>query len=80
MKAHIFVQLKDGVLDPQAKAIENALKSLGFKDIDSVSVSKKISITFMHNDRQKALQEATKMAQDLLANLVIEAFEIQIQE
>ena len=80
MQAHILIQLKNGVLDPEAKAVENALKSLNFDGIRSLTMSKKVTITFGHNDKQKALQDATKMAQDLLANLVIEDFEIQIQE
>ncbi len=80
MKAHIFVQLKNGVLDPEAKAIEHALKSLGFQDINALSISKKITISFLHHERERALREATQMAQDLLANLVIEDFEIQIEE
>ncbi|MCE3036434.1 phosphoribosylformylglycinamidine synthase subunit PurS [Helicobacter sp. faydin-H20] len=80
MKAHIFIQLKDGVLNPEAKAIENALKTLGFSSFDSLEVSKKITINLTHNDKNKALEDAKKMSEELLANLVIEDFNIQIEE
>lgn len=80
MKAHIFIQLKDGVLDPQAKAINNALVSLGFGGIQSVTMSKKITLELNYNDKEKALQECQKMTQDLLANLVIEDFKIDLED
>ncbi|WP_104697240.1 MULTISPECIES: phosphoribosylformylglycinamidine synthase subunit PurS [unclassified Helicobacter] len=80
MKAHIFVQLKNGVLDPQAKAVSNALASLGFEGIGSVTMSKKITIELDYNDKQKAMQECQRMAQELLANLVIEDFNIQLED
>ncbi|RDU72991.1 phosphoribosylformylglycinamidine synthase [Helicobacter anseris] len=80
MKAHILVYLKDGVLNPEAKAIENALKSLDFASVQSVKMSKKITITLAHNDRQKAIKECEKMVQELLANTVIEDYNIEIEE
>lgn len=80
MKAHILVYLKDGVLNPEAKAIENALKSLDFTSVQSVKMSKKITIALTHNDKQKAIEECEKMAQELLANTVIEDYNIEIEE
>ncbi|PAF49953.1 phosphoribosylformylglycinamidine synthase, purS protein [Helicobacter sp. 12S02232-10] len=80
MVIEVNVSLKDGVLDPQAKAIAQALKALGFSDIKNLRLSKKISLEFDHQDKQKAFQEAEKMAQELLANSVIENYSIHCEE
>ncbi|CBG40196.1 phosphoribosylformylglycinamidine synthase subunit PurS [Helicobacter mustelae] len=80
MKADISIKLKQGVLDPEAKAIQNALKSLGFEGFDYLEMSKKITIHFLSQDAQKVKAQAEKMAKELLANLVIEDFSIEIRE
>ncbi|PAF41626.1 phosphoribosylformylglycinamidine synthase subunit PurS [Helicobacter sp. 11S02596-1] len=80
MEVVVNVSLKEGVLDPQAKAIANALKTLGFSDVKHLKLSKKISLQFDHNDKQKAIKEAEKMAQELLANTVIEDYFICCEE
>lgn len=80
MIVEINVSLKHGVLDPQAKAIHQGLKSLGFCDVAKVSLSKRIILEFEHNDTQKALSEAKEMAEELLANTVIENYCINLKE
>ncbi|PAF41686.1 phosphoribosylformylglycinamidine synthase subunit PurS [Helicobacter sp. 11S03491-1] len=80
MVVEISVTLKEGVLDPQAKAIDHALKSLGFLDIKNVSLGKKIILEFDHHNKQQALLEAQKMSEELLANTVIEDYFIHVRE
>jgi phosphoribosylformylglycinamidine synthase subunit PurS len=72
MKARIFVTLKNGVLDPQGKAIEGALKSLDIKGISSVRQGKLFEIDF---DGSK--ETVTQAAEKLLANLVVENYQIE---
>ncbi len=80
MKAHISITFKNGVLDPEAKATQNALHNLGFKHINNVEISKKITLTFSHNDANLAKTEAEQMATSLLANTVIQDFSIIIED
>lgn len=80
MIVEINVNLKDGVLDPQAKAIHQGLKSLGFCDVTKVALSKRIMVEFAHNDTQKALSQAKEMAEELLANTVIEDYCISLKK
>ncbi|PAF53621.1 phosphoribosylformylglycinamidine synthase, purS protein [Helicobacter sp. 13S00482-2] len=80
MIIEINVSLKRGVLDPQARAIHQGLKSLGFLDVAKVCLSKKIILEFEHNDNQKALLEAEKMAKELLANTIIEDYQIELKK
>ncbi len=78
MKARITVTLKNGVLDPQGKAIEGALGALGFDGVDGVRQGKVIDIQL--NDTDKATVEAKlgDMCEKLLANTVIENYHIDI--
>jgi phosphoribosylformylglycinamidine synthase len=80
MKAHIHVTLKKGVLDPQGKAIENALKTLGFDNVKSVRQGKFIEIDIDEKDPKQAENQAKKMSDKLLANTVIENFHVDILE
>ena len=80
MKAHIHVTLKKGVLDPQGKAIENALKTLGFNNVKSVRQGKFIEIDIDENDPKQAENQAKQMSNKLLANTVIENFNVDILE
>ncbi len=78
MKARVTVTLKTGVLDPQGKAIEGALASLGVPGIASVRQGKVFDIEMTGNDRAAA-EAALKMAcEKLLANTVIENFRVEI--
>ena len=80
MKAHVHITLKKGVLDPQGKAIENALKTLGFDQVKNVRQGKFIEIELDEKDQTKAEKQVAKMSERLLANTVIENYQIDIQE
>ena len=78
MKARVFVTLKNGVLDPQGKAIGNALHGLGFAKVGEVRQGKVIDIELAERDETKARAEVNDMCQKLLANTVIEKYEIEL--
>ena len=78
MRARIEIMLKTGVLDPQGKAIEGALRGLGFEDVGSVRQGKVIEIELAETDREKARAEVEKMCETLLANTVIENYSIEL--
>ncbi|MBN2768297.1 MAG: phosphoribosylformylglycinamidine synthase subunit PurS [Campylobacterales bacterium] len=78
MKAIVNVYLKQGVLDPQGKAVHHALGSLGFEGIKNVRIGKQIVLELEAKDEQKAAQEVQAMSETLLANTVIEDFDIEI--
>jgi phosphoribosylformylglycinamidine synthase subunit PurS len=76
LKAKIHITLKNGVLDPQGKAIANALGSLGFKGVDGVRQGKYIEIELAETDPGKARADVEAMCRKLLANTVIENYAI----
>ena len=78
MKARIHITLKDGVLDPQGKAVEHALGSLGFAGVDNVRQGKFIELDLTETDRAKAEVQAKEMCEKLLANTVIENYSVEI--
>lgn len=78
MKAKIRITLKTGVLDPQGKAIQNALGSLGFSGIDEVRQGKYIEVDLKETDEQTARTIVDKMCKDLLANTVIENYSFEL--
>ena len=78
MKAHVHITLKKGVLDPQGKAIENALKTLGFDQVKNVRQGKFIEIELDEKDPEVAEKQVSKMSEQLLANTVIENYQIDI--
>jgi phosphoribosylformylglycinamidine synthase len=78
MKARVTVTLKSGVLDPQGKAIEGALKSLGVAGVASVRQGKVFDIEIADGDPTKAEQTLREAAEKLLANTVIENFKVEI--
>ena len=78
MKARVTVTLKHGVLDPQGKAIQGALKSLGFSGVEDVRQGKLIEIELAGHDRVQAEAELTDMCEKLLANTVIENYRIEL--
>ncbi len=77
-KARITVTLKNGVLDPQGKAIESALGGLGFNGVGSVRQGKVFDIEIEETDPAKAEAVLKKMCEQLLANTVIEDYSISI--
>ena len=80
MKATIHITLKNGVLDPQGKAIENALGALGFGGVDEVRQGKLIEVALDETDASKAQATLTDMCEKLLANTVIENYTIHHDE
>ncbi len=80
MKARIKITLKNGVLDPQGKAISHTLESLGFDDINDVRQGKYIEVSIAETDRQKADAKIKKMCEDLLANTVIENYSYELED
>ena len=80
MKAKVHVTLKNGVLDPQGKAVQNALGALGFEGIDDVRQGKFIELELSETDAIAARARVTDMCENLLANTVIENYAIEIAE
>ena len=80
MKALIHVTLKPGVLDPQGKAVQHALGSLGFSGVDGVRQGKFIEIDLSETDAVRARENVEAMYKQLLANTVIEDYSIEITE
>ena len=78
MRAKVHVTLKQGVLDPQGKAIGNALRSLGFSGIGDVRQGKFIELEVTESDEAKARAQVREMCEKLLANTVIEDYSIEL--
>ena len=78
MKARVHVTLKNGVLDPQGRAIAHALSSLGFGGVEDVRQGKFIELDLQETDKTKARDQVEAMCKKLLANTVIENYAIEI--
>lgn len=78
MKARILITLKTGVLDPQGKAIQKALGSLNFGGIGGVRQGKVIEIDLAETDEAAARKQVSDMCDKLLANTVIENYDIEL--
>ena len=78
MKARVHVMLKTGVLDPQGEAIRHALGTLGFDGVDGVRQGKVIELELAEADEAAARADVEKMCEALLANTVIERYEVEI--
>ena len=78
MKARIKITLKNGVLDPQGKAIQTALGSLGIPGVEDVRQGKYIEVALAETDEAKARAAVERMCKDLLANTVIENYSYEI--
>ena len=76
MKIKVIVTLKDGVLDPQGKAIQQTLNGMNFSNINEVRQGKYFDIEVNEKDEAKAKPQVEEMCKKLLANLVIEDFKI----
>ncbi|MHA1597968.1 MAG: phosphoribosylformylglycinamidine synthase subunit PurS [Alphaproteobacteria bacterium] len=79
MKAKVHITLKNGVLDPQGKAVQHALGSLGFDGVDEVRQGKYIEIDLAEGDTAKAEAQVEDMCKQLLSNTVIEDYSIEIE-
>ncbi len=80
MKARIHVTLKHGVLDPQGRAIYQALHTLGYQGVRDVRQGKYIEIDIEERDKIKARESVDGMCRDLLANGVIENYAIELAD
>jgi phosphoribosylformylglycinamidine synthase PurS subunit len=78
VKARVYVTLKGGILDPQGKAIEGALKSLGFDGVESVRQGKIFDVELKASDRAAAEGLLRGACEKLLANQIVENFEVEI--
>jgi phosphoribosylformylglycinamidine synthase subunit PurS len=77
-KARVTVTLKNGVLDPQGKAIQSALRSLGFEGVDAVRQGKVFDLVIDASDSAAAEANVKSMCEKLLANMVVENYVVQI--
>ncbi|MFW5660251.1 MAG: phosphoribosylformylglycinamidine synthase subunit PurS [Oceanicaulis sp.] len=78
MKARVHVYLKPGVLDPQGQAVANSLNHLGFEEVSAARQGKYIELDLDTADAEEAHQRVTEMCRKLLANPVIENFDIEL--
>jgi phosphoribosylformylglycinamidine synthase subunit PurS len=78
MKARIRITLKNGVLDPQGKAIQNALSALGITGVEDVRQGKYIEVELAETSEDRAKETVERMCRDLLANSVIENYSYEL--
>jgi len=78
VKAKVHITLKPGVLDPQGRAIQHALASLGFSGVDDVRQGKYLELDLGDTDQAKARARVDEMCKQLLANTVIENYSVEI--
>ncbi|EIE2823451.1 phosphoribosylformylglycinamidine synthase subunit PurS, partial [Campylobacter jejuni] len=76
----VNISLKNGVLDPQGKAVEKALHSLNFNSVKEVKIAKQIKISLDEKDEKLAKEQVKKMCEELLVNSVIEDYELIIEK
>ena len=79
MKARITITLKPGILDPQGKAIEGALHSLGFGSAGNVRQGKYIEVEVAEKDPTRARAEIERMCEELLTNTIIENYAYELE-
>jgi phosphoribosylformylglycinamidine synthase len=79
MKIVANIRLKQGVLDPQGKAVHHALASLGFNEVEDVKIGKQIVLYVNETDKEKAKKKVELMCEELLANTVIEDYEVEFK-
>lgn len=78
LKAVVNIFLKEGVLDPQGKAVHHALSTMGFSDVSNVRMGKQVILDLNISDEAKAKAEVEKMCETLLANTVIENYTFEL--
>ena len=79
MKATVLVRPKDGILDPQGEAVLDALRHLDF-EVEGVRVGRVVDIELEADDADAARAEVSRMCEQLLANPLIESFDIELHE
>lgn len=80
MKVTVNISLKDGVLDPQGRAVERSLDAIGFHEVSNIRIGKQITLDVDAEDSARAHQRAARMCEQILANTVIEDYEITVEE
>lgn len=80
MKAKVYITLKNGVLDPQGKAVAGALANLGFSEVADVRQGKFVEIELKEKDKAKASAQVKQMCEKLLANTVMENYQFDLVE
>ena len=80
MQVIVNISLKHGVLDPQGRAIGRSLADLGFQEVGDVRVGKRITLDIDESDPARARQRVARMSEALLANPVIEDYEIELDD
>ena len=78
MRATVLVRPKQGILDPQGQAVESSLRHLGF-DVSDARIGRLVDIDVATDDRDEALAQVEQMCERLLANPLIESFEIELE-
>jgi phosphoribosylformylglycinamidine synthase PurS subunit len=79
LNAKVYVTLKKGVLDPQGKAVQHSLVSLGYGSVSDVRLGKYVEVKLEETDREKAKAQLKEMCEKLLANTVIEDYSFDIE-
>ena len=79
MKAKVFVTLKKGVLDPQGKAVGEALASMGYSEVKGLRIGKFIEVELDTSSKQDAEKRLKEMCEKLLANTVVEDYRVEIE-
>ncbi|MET3210508.1 UNVERIFIED_CONTAM: phosphoribosylformylglycinamidine synthase PurS subunit [Paenibacillus sp. PvR008] len=79
IKATVYVTIKQSVLDPQGVAVQGALHSMGFGEVDSVRIGKYMELNLDTTDRESAAKRVIEMCEKLLANTVIEDYRYELE-
>ncbi|AIQ11181.1 phosphoribosylformylglycinamidine synthase subunit PurS [Paenibacillus durus] len=79
LKAKVYVTIKKSVLDPQGVAVQGALHSVGFQEVESLRIGKYMELTLDTNDREEAGKRLKEMCEKLLANTVIEDYRYELE-
>lgn len=80
MNAKVYVTLKNGVLDPQGKAVKHSLETLGFREVEDVRIGKFIELKLGKVAKSEAERRLKEMCEKLLANTVIESYRFELTE
>ncbi len=78
MRAQIVITLKPGILDPQGRAVQQSLQSLGFASVEAVRIGKVLEVDIRETDRAVAGKAVQAMCDTLLANPVIENYRVEL--
>jgi phosphoribosylformylglycinamidine synthase PurS subunit len=80
LKVKVKIVLKDGILDPQGKAVLNAIHDLKHQSVEEVRIGKYVELTFDHKDKSFVEKEAREICDKILSNPVMENFDFEIEE